>query len=262
VLTLQFPWDEVQRFLLILLRVSVMTLLAPIFDSRNIPVAVKAGFCLSFGVFCYRMLRIAPFSPISDLIPLAVGVAQEVMIGAMMGLLVRLLFAAVQLAGELVGFQMGLTIANVVDPVSSNQVSIVSQLLYFSAILIFFVMNGHHTALRAAMESFSLIPPFGMRLSESLGLFTLERITAMFRISLVFGAPMIVSLILATIVIGLIARTVPQMNVFMVALPAKIWVGLFFLGISLPLMAHVMQRFSVEMRGQLETLLRLLVSGR
>lgn len=257
-LSLQFPLDEVQRFLLILLRVSVMTLLTPIFDSRNIPAAVKAGFCLSFGIFCYRMLQPAPLPPISDPVTLASGVAQEVMIGAMMGLVVRLMFAAVQLAGELVGFQMGLTIANVVDPVSSNQVSIISQMLYFFAILIFFVINGHHAVLHAAMESFSLIPPFGMRLSEALGLFTMGRITAMFRISLVFGAPMIVSLVLATIVIGLIARTVPQMNVFMVALPAKIWIGLFFLGISLPLMAHVMQRFSVELRGQMTTILHLL----
>ncbi len=257
-LTIQFPWNEVQQFLLILLRVSIMTLLAPVFDSRNIPVVVKAGLCLSFGIYCYKVLRIAPFVPIPDLATLAVGVAQEIMIGAMMGLLVRILFAAVQLAGELVGFQMGLTIANVVDPVSSNQVSIVSQLLYFSAILIFFVMKGHHTVLYAAMESFSLIPPFGMRLSESFGLFTVDRITAMFRISLMFGAPMIVSLILATIVIGLIARTVPQMNVFMVALPAKIWIGLFFLGVSLPLMANVMQRFSVELSGQLKAALQLL----
>lgn len=259
--TLQFPWAEIQRFLFILLRVSTMILLVPVFDSRNIPLMVKAGLCLSLSIFCYQFLRVQPMEPLSDLVTFGVGIAQEVMIGAMIGLVVRLLFAGIQLAGEMIGFQMGLTIANVIDPVSSNQISIISQMLYLFAILIFWAMDGHHTVFHALAESFALIPPFGMRLSEPLGRFTLDQAVAMFRMALLFGAPMIVSLVLATLVIGLIARTVPQMNVFMVALPAKIWIGLFFMGTSLSVMATVVQRHSLELQSQIGMMLKWMGRG-
>lgn len=260
-LTLHFPWAEIQRFLFILLRVSTMTLLVPVFDSRNIPVMAKVGLCLALSFFCFHAVSLQPFEPASDLVTFCIGIAQEVMIGAMIGLVVRLLFAGIQLAGEMIGFQMGLTIANVIDPISSNQISIVSQMLYIFAILIFWAMDGHHMVFHALTDSFKLIPPFGFRLSESLGQFTLDRILAMFRMSLLFGAPMIVSLVLATLVIGLIARAVPQMNVFMVALPAKIWIGLFFLGTSLSIMASVVQKYSLQLHNQIGMMMKWMGQG-
>ncbi|MFZ3049075.1 MAG: flagellar biosynthetic protein FliR [Desulfatirhabdiaceae bacterium] len=256
-LSLTFSLTEIERFLFVLLRVSSMTLLIPIFDSRSIPIMVKVGLCLSLALILHQALQMEPFIFIGELIPFVMGVAGEVLIGAMMGLVIRLLFAAAQLAGELAAFQMGLTIANVIDPMTSAQVSIMSQVIYFAAVLLFWCLDGHHLVIRVLVESFRVIPPFGMKPSPALLEFLMKRVADMFVIGVRMGAPLIVSLLLAALVIGLVARTVPQMNVFMVAMPVKIFIGLIFLVISLPLIAHLMGVLFAGIRQDLLTVISL-----
>lgn len=256
-LSLTFPLAEIERYLFILLRVSSMTLMIPIFDSRNIPAMVKIGLCLSLALLVHQTLHRETFVFIGELIPFIIGVAGEILVGAMMGLVIRILFAAVQLAGELAAFQMGLTIANVIDPMTSTQVSIMSQIIYFAAILIFWCLDGHHLIIRVIVDSFRTIPPFGMNPSPGLFEFLMQRVVDMFVVGMRIGAPLIVSLLLTTLVIGLVARTVPQMNVFMVAMPVKIFIGLVFLAISLPMMARLMAVLFSDIRRDLLTVISL-----
>ncbi|MGD9974675.1 MAG: flagellar biosynthetic protein FliR [Desulfatirhabdiaceae bacterium] len=256
-LSLTFPLAEIERYLFILLRVSSMTLMIPIFDSRNIPVMVKIGLCLSLALLVHQTLQPEPFVFIGELIPFIIGVSGEILVGAMMGLVIRILFASIQLAGELAAFQMGLTIANVIDPMTSTQVSIMSQIIYFAAILIFWCLDGHHLIIRVMVDSFRTIPPFGMNPSPGLFEFLMQRVVDMFVVGMRIGAPLIVSLLFATLVIGLVARTVPQMNVFMVAMPVKIFIGLVFLAISLPMMARLMAVLFSDIRRDLLTVISL-----
>jgi flagellar biosynthetic protein FliR len=131
------------------------------------------------------------------------------------------------------------------DPVTSAQVSIIAQLINIIAILIFLTINAHHMFLRALAESFRLIPPFNVQFSNSL----IEQLISisgnMFIIAVKVGAPVIVSLLLTSAAFGLISRTVPQMNVFLVAIPLKIVVGLLFLAFALPyLLPYFRQLFN------------------
>ena len=190
-----------------------------------------------------------------DLITFAVGLAGEVMLGVAIGLMAQMVFAGVQLAGELAGYQMGLAIANVIDPDSSAQIPMVSQLYQIFAVLIFVTVNAHFWCLGALMDSFRLVPPFSFHLHNSIVEQLIRLGGDVFTIGVKVGAPVIVVLMLTSVSFGLIARTVPQMNVFIVAMPLKIIVGLLFVLFSLPYISAYLQQLFVMMG---ESIMRML----
>ena len=228
------PLQQLQIFFLIFLRVGAIMMFIPVFDSRNIPVLFKAGLAFSVSILLFPVLKLNNIPFIANAIPFGIGVAGEIMLGIIIGLSVKLIFTGIQLAGQLAGFQMGLAIANVMDPITSTQVSVIAQLNNLTAMLIFLTINAHHLFLRALAESFRLIPPLDVQFSNSL----IEQLISLsgniFIIAIKVGAPIIVALLLTSVAFGLIARTVPQMNIFIVAMPLKIVVGLLFMAFSLP----------------------------
>lgn len=234
--TLTISLPQIQLFLFIFLRVSAMTLTVPVFDSRNIPAAFKVGLCFTITLVLYPILRLEPVAFGLSVVHFAVGIACEILIGVICGFLIRLIFTGIQLAGELAAFQMGFSVANVIDPMSSSQVPVISQLIYMFAILIFLTTNAHHWVLRALVESFTLIPPFGFHSSGNLMARLSQAAGEMFVTAVRTGSPVIVSLLLVSLGLGLVGRTVPQMNVFMVATPVNILIGFLFLSLSLPMM--------------------------
>ncbi len=233
---LRISLPQIQLFLFIFLRVSAMTLTVPVFDSRNIPATFKIGLCFTIALVLYPIVRLEPaaFSP--SLILLVIGVACEILTGVIIGFVIRLIFSGIQLAGELAAFQMGFSVANVIDPMSSSQVPVISQMMYMFAILIFLTTNAHHWVLRALVESFHLIPPFGFHASGALMARLTQAAGDLFVIAVKTGSPVIVSLLLVCLGLGLVGRTVPQMNVFMVATPVNILIGFLFFSLSFPLM--------------------------
>jgi flagellar biosynthetic protein FliR len=224
---------QLQIFFLIFLRVGAIMMFVPVFDSRNIPVLFKAGLVFSVSILLFPILKLDNIPFINSAIPFGIGVIGEIMMGAVIGLSVRLIFAGIQLAGQLAGFQMGLAIANVMDPITSAQVSILAQLNNLIAMLIFLTINAHHMFLRALAESFRLIPPFDVQFSNSLIEHLISLSGNMFIIAIKVGAPVIVALLLTSVAFGLMARTVPQMNIFLVSMPINIVVGLLFLAFAL-----------------------------
>lgn len=227
---------QIQLFLFIFLRVTAMTLLVPVFDSRNIPAMFKIGLCFAVALVLYPIVHLEPppFSP--SMVTLCIGISGEMIIGAVIGFVIRLVFTGVQVAGELAAFQMGFSVANVLDPISNIQVPVISQMIYMFAILIFLVTDAHHWVLRALVESFTLIPPYGFHSSGNLMAMLTRAAGDMFVMAVMAGSPVIVALLLVSLGLGLVGRTVPQMNVFMVATPVNIMIGFLFLALSLPVM--------------------------
>jgi flagellar biosynthetic protein FliR len=234
--TLSISLPQIQLFLFIFVRVSAMTLMVPVFDSRNIPTTFKIGLCFTITLVLYPIVKLEPVSPAPSLVPFVIGIAGEILIGIISGYLIRLVFTGIQLAGELVAFQMGFSVANVIDPMSSTQVPVISQMIYMFALLIFLTTNAHHWVIRALVESFTLIPPFGFHSSGNLMARLTQAAGDMFVIAVRAGSPVIVALLLVSLGLGLVGRTVPQMNVFMVATPVNILIGFLFLSLSLPMM--------------------------
>jgi flagellar biosynthetic protein FliR len=228
------PLPQLHLFFLVFLRTGAFLMSIPMLNGASVPVIFRIGLCLATSLLIFPLAAAGPLPPDSGVIMLAVSAAGEVLIGILAGFAIRLIFEGVQLAGELAGYQMGLAIAEVIDPSSEDQVAILSQFMNLLAVLVFLALNGHHWFIRTLLESYQVIPPAGFH-ANGLVIERLARLTAeMFITGLKAGAPIVVALLLGTVAFGLVARTVPQVNIFIVSMPVQIALGLLFCGLSLP----------------------------
>jgi flagellar biosynthetic protein FliR len=257
-LTVSYP--QVQLFLLVFLRVTAILVSLPIFSGNNVPNMFKAGLALAVALVLFPVIDLSVLPPMGSWILLTLGVISEVLLGLGVGLAIRLIMTGIQMAGQVAGYQMGLAIANIMDPATSMQTPILAQAFNLLAMLIFLVVNAHHWFFRALVESFTVIPPFRFVLSASFIGYLMEMSGAMFVIALKIGAPIIVVLILTSVSFGLMARTVPQMNIFIVAMPLKIVVGLFFIVFSLPYLTPYIRELFQQFGAGLLPLFRLIGS--
>jgi flagellar biosynthetic protein FliR len=258
---LAFHWSilQFQSFTLILMRVSPIVFLMPLWGTRQVPNVVKAGLALLIGLILLPVvtveLRDFPRAPAE----FAYLIGTELMLGFILGLSVKLIFAGIQLAGESASYQMGLAMANILDPQSNTSTTLVAEFAYLFALLIFLMIDGHHWFLRALAQSFSLIPPGGLHLQSAL-LPHFSRLSAeMFVIAVKLIAPIMAVLLLTQIALGLVAKMVPQINVLMTSFPLTIGLGLFFFGLSLDLFGPYVKNLLEEAgAGLIRTLLPLL----
>jgi flagellar biosynthetic protein FliR len=253
--TFQFSLAQVQVFLLVFMRVGAILFLLPLFDSKNVPLILKVGLSIALSVLLMPVLQVAPLPFEDRLIPFATGLAGEVLLGVVIGFAVKLTFAGVQLAGQVIGFQMGLAIGNVLDPISQTQNSFLAQFYNLMAMMIFLAIDAHHWFFRALVESFGIIAPFAFRFNGPLAEYLMKITGEMFFVAVKVGAPVIVVLLITSVALGLVARAVPQMNIFITAMPLKIILGILFVGFTLPYLAA----FLVQTFGQLATNIVLLL---
>ena len=257
-LSLSIPLDQVFLFLLVMVRVTAILFVVPFLKSRNVPVVVKAGLAFSVTWLLLPQLDIALPSINPGPVELALGIGSEIGIGLIIGLMVQLLFAGVQLAGQLAGFQMGFAIANVVDPASSLQIPMLSQFLNLFAFMIFLTMDIHYYFLKALVDGFETIPLWGAQFNGNLFELIMGTTAHAFVMAVQIGAPVMVALLLTSVALGLVARTVPQMQIFIVAMPVKIILGLLFLGYSLPYLTTFLKTAFHKLGESIQGLMHLL----
>ncbi len=229
---------EGQIFLLIVFRVTAVFLTAPLFGSGNIPAQVKIGFAFIICFIIYPVID-KSFNMPTDTILFALLILKQVFIGALIGYATYLVFAGIQLSGQIIDLQMGFGIVNVIDPMSNMQVSIIGQFEFLIGVLIFLAINGHHLLIQAVVDSFKLAPIMSVGITN----ITVEKLADiffnMFLIALKIAGPATVALFLTNVALGFIARTIPQMNVFIVGLPVNILIGIATLLISLPILVNM-----------------------
>ena len=252
-----FSPSHIQTAILIFLRVSAILLTAPLFGSRNVPVKLKVGLSLILAIIVLPGLGLeeAHFTNVPSLASAMVG---EVLIGVIIGFTAKLLFASVQLAGQLIGFQMGFGIVNVMDPQTSTQISVIAQFKDIVTLLIFLAVDAHYWFILAITKSFELIPLFGFSFTDSLMEVLVRLSCDMFVIAAKIAAPVIAILLFTSLALGLIARTVPQMNIFIVGFPLKIAIGLVGIGVSLPFLAYLLRNHFQKMGGEIIELMKLM----
>ncbi|MCK4984539.1 MAG: flagellar biosynthetic protein FliR [Desulfobacterales bacterium] len=232
---------QLQMFFLIFLRVGAILMSMPIFKSKSIPVLFKFGLALAASIILFPLLDLKAFPVLANLGNFAVGAIGEILLGITIGMAVNLIFVGLQMAGQISGYQMGLALARVMDPSAGQQIPVLAQFYQLFAFLIFLTINAHHWFLIALADSFQLVPPFGFKISGSLIEQLIHIAGNMFVIAIKVGAPVIAALLLTSVAFGLIARTVPQMNVLFVAMPLKIIIGLLFIGFSLPYLSSFLK---------------------
>ncbi|MFA6411447.1 MAG: flagellar biosynthetic protein FliR [Syntrophales bacterium] len=239
---MQFPvlsFQQISSFSLVFLRITALIVMIPVFGDRTVPARVKAGLGLILAVIIYPFLKTDALPPVSsNYISMIIGMAGEVLIGIIIGFVARCIFAGVQSAGELIGFQMGFSMASVLDPLSNTQISALAEFQYLIAMIVFLFVDGHHIFLNAIVESYRSIPPLGFSFSGPLMEMLFNNTKEVFVIAVKISAPIMAVMIFVNVGLGVIARTVPQINVFIVGFPLQIAVGFFFLGLSIPLLVN------------------------
>ncbi len=223
--------------LFVFLRVGAVLLGLPVFNSGSIPTLFRLGLAMTIAIVLLPLVPQARVPVFVGALDFGLAIGRELLIGFAIALMVRMLFAGIQLAGQMAGYQMGLALANVIDPASSDQVPVLAQFNNLLALLIFLIIGAHHWFIQELVRSFSTIPLGGATVHASALRLLVAFGEEIFAVAVKVGAPVIISQLIASVILGLIARTVPQMNVFIVAMPLQIGVGLFFLGIAVTQMA-------------------------
>ena len=239
---MEYWLSQFHVMLLILLRVSAVLIAAPIFGHRSFLSRGKIGLAFMVSLIVFPLVADRGFEVPTGIFAYVFMMISEVIMGLILGFIVLLIFVGIQFAGQLAGLQMGFGIVNVIDPQSSNQISILGQFLNILAILILLSLNGHHVILNGLLHSFDVVPLGGVTLVAPV----MERLIAMsaaiFVVAVKIAAPILVALFLISVAMGILARTVPQMNVFIIGFPVQIGVGLMALTLSLPLFYVMMER--------------------
>ena len=240
---LPLSYEEFKVFFLILIRVSVILFMFPFFSSRVIPVLTKAGLALIITVILYPVIDTAPGPFPTTLWGMARMVLSELIVGMILGLLVQMFFEGVRIMGQTVGFQTGFAITNILDPQSGMQVSILSNMAYLVAMVLFLLLNGHHILLSALRESFETINVGSLNLNKQIFQRVIATSGDMFVIAIKIGAPAIAALLFTKVAFGLITKLMPQMNIMIVAFPVQIVVGLLFFGVCLSVLLGSMEKY-------------------
>ncbi|MBU0988216.1 MAG: flagellar biosynthetic protein FliR [Proteobacteria bacterium] len=236
-------YQQIKIFFLILVRIGTVLFMLPFFNSRVIPILSKAGFALVITIILYPVLGnvVAEFP--NTVIGMGQLIVAELMFGIILGLLVQIFFEGVQMMGQLVGFQTGFAITNIIDPQSGVQISIFSNMAFFVAIILFLLLNGHHILLGALKESYEILPVGGLALNSEMLNKLIYLYGDMFVIALKIGAPVIAALLFTQVAFGLITKFIPQMNIMIVAFPVQIVIGLLFFGVSLNVLLSFMDTY-------------------
>jgi flagellar biosynthesis protein FliR len=250
---ISLPWIQAHGLLLVrcLGTVAVM----PLLGGRFVPKRAKLLIGLLLALLLAPTLPSAGgLLPAGDWPLLAGRMAVEMLFGLLLGFVAQLPIWAAQFAGQLIGFQMGFGIVSVLDPDAGGQQSLIAGLQQQVALLLFLVLDGHHMVLGALARSLELLPPGAVQLSPQLLDSGISLSAELLRVGLQLGAPVLAALFLSEVGLGVIARTVPQMNIFIVGFPLKIGVGLVMLALALPGFALL---FSNRLDALAQTLLSL-----
>lgn len=222
-------------FLLVFVRLTSFFVSAPVFSMRGVPNQFKVGFAFLVALIS------SFYVPFHNDIPLdlmfIVYVLKEVFAGLMLGFIAQLLFYAVQVAGGLIDMQAGFAMANVIDPRTGAYVPITGNFKNILATLYFLSIDGHHMLIRGVIASYKAVPIDKMWLpfeSENLLTLVTKVFSHMFASAFLIAAPIVVALFLVDLSLGIIAKTVPQFNIFVVGLPIKILASFLMLIVVLP----------------------------
>jgi len=236
-------WTQtVLGFFLVLCRVGSLTLVAPLFSSMSIPGRVKAGFAAAVALVIYPLVRPETAVP-THVAGLAAAVLGEMFVGLTLGVGAAIVFVGIEMGGTLISRHMGTALANVFNPLfASESGAAMGQFYSFLALVVFLGMNGHHGLLKILIGTFGDMPVMQVRPSGTMVMGVVWMLGDAYVLAFKVAAPVMVSLLLVTVSLGFIARTVPQVEVLIASFPLNVGLGLVVAAVTLGAMAVFFQK--------------------
>ncbi len=255
----KFNPNDILVFVLIMVRTGAIFSSAPIFGHQTLPAQVKAGLTLIVAFLLFPVVSQSSVAGLRlDFLSVCLAISKEMVIGLLLGVVSSFAFTGIQFGGTIIGREMGLDISENFDPVLEHSSTVPEQIQLMFASVVFLAINGHHWLLQAFMGSFSLIPAG----SSPANLFMAEKVLSMvsqiFVIGLKVSAPIFVTLMFTTVLLGIIERLIPQTNVFAVGFALKIGVGLIMLYASTEFFVFIFRKVFALMETDVTLLLHSL----
>src|SRR5712691_2277805 len=245
-------------FLLLTIRIGAIVLSLPLLNSRNIPAQLKVMLILMLSVALYPLVQTQQVVIPQRLEHLGLVVVSEILIGLTIGFVAQILFAGIQLGGEIISQQMGLNFATIFDPQNAHQVSLIAHFQDVLAMLLFLSGSAHHWFIIAMAESLQSIPLGALSASGAVLPVILTLLGKACVIAIQLAAPVSIALLLATLALGVIARLVPQLNVFALSFPATLGLGMVMLALALPALMGGIQLAFGQLGNDLVQVIRVL----
>ena len=250
---------HVAVFLLLLTRVSGIFIIAPFFGSLNIPMYVRVGMAFAFTVLLFPTVdAMGTVDPPASVLAYAGSLLLELFVGWLIGFVAYISFSAINMAGKIMDMQVGFAIANVMDPTSGQQVPLIGSFLYNLAVIVLLVTNGHHMMISGLMESFRLVPLLEASPNLSLPMLIANFTTGIFLTGMKVAMPVTFAILLTNVGLGILARTMPQLNIFVVGIPLHLMIGMSVLSMLIPFYILFLDVVFNEMYGNISMALQAL----
>lgn len=227
---------QIQVFMLILARILGLMVEVPIFSDRTISRTFKVIFIFTFA---FLIWFVAPFNgkllP-QDPILFQIALLNEFMVGLILATVVRIIFEGVEAAGDLMGAQMGLSVASMLDPATGSQTTVTARIFRWVVIILFLMIDGHHFILTALYRSFDILPMLNTWNLAAGGRELADLGVNIFAIAIQLSAPVLLVIFLLDFCFGLVSRVAPQVNVFQLGFQMKPALGMFIFMLMIPLL--------------------------
>jgi flagellar biosynthesis protein FliR len=227
-------WSDAVTFMLVFGRTGGLIISAPFWGSRAVPVVVRVWIAILLTVATFPVVNAPALAGGITMISVFFALLGEILLGLVLGWLAQMMFSAMRLAGQEIELKAGLGLIQLLDPHEGSHSGLFSTLFELLAGLLFFALNGHHLLLTALWSSYKVFPLAGDKSASRLLEGVVGSAGEIFAIALRLSAPVMIGLLLSDIILGLISRAIPQMNVFMVAQPLQFALALLLLILAIP----------------------------
>ena len=245
-----------KTFLLVLARFGGLVVAAPVLGSRNFPITAKIGFSALGAMLIVPTLPPLGYPLPEEALPFAMMAAGELLIGMMIGFVMTIVFAAIQVGGQIMDMQTGFGMMNVFNPAMETQFPIFGFFFFILAVLYLMGINGHHLMVRALVSTYEQIPLGGFVVRPALLLEIPQWGSALFLDGLLISAPVCAAMLMAYVTMGLLGRVVPQIQLFVVGFPLTIATGLLITALSLHIYMYTLGGMFERMFRNVEVVIR------
>lgn len=248
--------NNIELFLLIFVRMTGLFVTAPIFGRRNIPVYFKVGFAFMAALLMANVIKVGHIVDTDNFIIYAFYVVKEFLVGVLIGYIAYAVFTSIYIAGQIIDMQIGFGMVNVLDPLSNIQIPVTANLYFILAMVIFLITNGHHMLITALFQSFDLLPLGTAIIGPDLLENTVGVFQNMFSIGFKIAAPIVAAVIIADVVLGIISKTIPQINVFILGMPLKSLIGMIIILLTIPAFVSIVAMLTDNMNMEIFKLVK------
>lgn len=250
-------WAQLYLFELIFMRMSGFLLFNPLLGRSNLPAMVKTGMALVLSILVFGTAGTGVPQP-DTLVELAFRLLLELGIGLVLGFVMRVVFSVVQIGGEVIDTQMGMTMAQIYDASSQANLSVTASLLNILLILDFFAENGHYTLMRLLTTSGELVPYGAAALGDGVYAYVIELFLACMLLAIKLAMPILAAELLGEVGMGVLMKAIPQINAFVINIELKVIIGLLLFFLLLTPINEFLLELESGMLSELGRILRLI----